>query len=170
MVRALRAAALCSVALILACPGPGTRPLRELGAGVRVRPDGSPVPEPCPAEALQAMRLLQLRPGYALDVEIDANQIQREPLTVLAGPIESINTQPMRRLDVGTRLYGWIWTTGRGVVIRYYRAQMVGGDVFPICAVARRGGDELAGTPGKWPNSVELQSSSALAFIVEEFL
>ncbi len=116
------------------------------------------------------MRLLGIRPGAAADVEIDANQIQREPLTVLAGPIESILSQPMKHLDGGTRLYGWIWTTGRGVVIRYYRAQMAGGEVFPICAVARRGGDELAGTPGKWPNSVELQSSSALAVIVEEFL
>ena len=170
MVRALRAAPLCGVALILACPGPATRPIRELGATVRGRPDGSPVPAPCPAEALQAIRLLRLLPGVAFDVEIDANQFQREPMTVLAGPIESIVTQPMKRLDLGTRLYGWIWTTGRGVVIRYYRAQMVGGDVFPICAVARRGGDELAGTPGKWPNSVELQSSSALAFIVEEFI
>ena len=170
MVRALRAAALCSVALILACPWPGTRPLRELGATVRVRPDGSPVPEPCPAEALQAMRLLRLQPGAAAEVEIDANQVQREPLTVFAGPVESFVTRPMKRLDGGTRLYGWIWTTGRGVVIRYYRAQEPRGEVFPICAVARRGGDELAGTPGKWPNSVELQSSSASAFIVEEFI
>jgi len=170
MVRAVRAAALCSVALILACPGPGIRPIRELGATVRMRPDGSPVPEPYPAEALQAMRLLRLLPGVAPDVEIDANQIQREPLTVFAGPIESILIRPMTNVAGGTRLYGWIWTTGRGVVIRYYRAQEPGGDVFPICAVARRGGDELAGTPGKWPNSVELQSSSALAFMVEEFL
>ena len=170
MVRAARAAALCSIALILACPWPGTRPIRELGATVRLRQDGSPVPEACPAEALQAIRLLMLRPGAAFDVEIDANQIEREPLTVLAGPVESIMTRPSYSLYGGTRLYGWIWTTGRGVVIRYYRAQEPGGQVFPICAVARRGGDELAGTPGKWPNSVELQSSSAMAVIVEEFL
>ena len=116
------------------------------------------------------MRVLRLRPGAAVDVEIDANQVYREPLTIFAGPIESIVTHPMYRLDGGTRLYGWIWTTGRGVVIRYYRAQMPDSDAFPICAVARRGGDELAGTPGKWPNSVELQSSSAMAVIVEEFL
>ena len=116
------------------------------------------------------MRLLRLQPGYAAEVDIDANQIEREPLTVFAGPIESFVTRPMKRLDGGTRLYGWIWTTKRGVVIRYYRAQEPGGEVFPICAVARRGGDELAGKPGKWPNSVELQSSSAMAVIVEEFL
>ena len=117
------------------------------------------------------MRLLKLRPGAAVDVDIDANQIEREPLTVFAGPVESFVTSPRERLYGGTRLYGWIWTTGRGVVFRYYRAQEPrGGEVFPICAVARRGGDELAGTPGKWPNSVELQSSSALAFMVEEFL
>jgi len=116
------------------------------------------------------MRALGLRPGSAADIEVDSNQFEREPLTVFAGPIESILTQPMNKLDGGSRLYGWIWTTGRGVVIRYYRAQMPGGEVIPICAVARRGGDELAGKPGKWPKSVELQSSSALAFIVEEFI
>ena len=116
------------------------------------------------------MRLLRLRPGAAVDVEIDANQIEREPLTVFAGPVESIVLSPRERLYGGTRLYGWIWTTKRGVVIRYYRAQEPRGDVFPICAVARRGGDELAGTPGKWPHSVELQSSSAMAVIVEEFI
>jgi hypothetical protein len=116
------------------------------------------------------MRLLGLRPGSGGVVEIDSNQFEREPLTVFAGPVESILTQPMVHLDGGTRLYGWPWTTERGVVIRYYRAQMVGSEVFPICAVARRGGDELAGKPGKWPKSIELQSSSALAFIVEEFI
>jgi len=62
------------------------------------------------------------------------------------------------------------WTIERGVVIRYYRAQMPGGEVIPICAAARRGGEELAGKPGKYPKSVELQSSSALAFIVEDFI
>jgi hypothetical protein len=116
------------------------------------------------------MRVLGVRPGYAGEIEIDANQDEREPLTVFAGPIESILMRPMTNVAGGTRLYGWIWTTGRGVVIRYYRAQEPGREVFPICAVARRGGDELAGTPGKWPNSVELQSSSAMAVIVEEFL
>ena len=168
--RSVRAGALCSLALILGCPWPGTRSILNAGATVPVRPDGSPVPEPCPAEARQQMHVLGMRPGYAANVEIDANQIEREPLTVFAGPIESITTQHMMGLDGGSRLYGWIWTTERGVVIRYYRAQMRGGEVFPICAVARRGGEELAGKPGKWPKSVELQSSSAAAFIVEEFI
>ncbi len=116
------------------------------------------------------MRVLGMRPGDAGVVEIDANQVEREPMTVFAGPIESILTQHIMHLDAGTTLYGWIWTSKRGVVIRYYRAQMMHGEVFPICAVALRGGDEMAGTPGKWPNSVELQSSSASVFIVEEFL
>ena len=168
--RSVRAGALCSLALILACPRPGPRSILEAGSTVPVRPDGSPVPEPCPVEARQMMHVLGLRPGYAADVEIDANQIEREPLTVFAGPIESISTRPILGLDGGSRLYGWVWTTERGVMIRYYRAQMPGREAFPICAVARRGGDELAGKPGKWPKSVELQSSSALAFIVEEFI
>ena len=39
-VRPVRAGALCGVALILACPRPGTRSILEAGSTVSVRPDG----------------------------------------------------------------------------------------------------------------------------------
>ena len=70
-------------------------------------------------------------------VEIDANQFDRWPLTINAGPIESIMLEPMGRLGGATRLYGRVWTSGPRVVIRYYWAQRVGGSRMPICAVAR---------------------------------
>jgi hypothetical protein len=91
------------------------------------------------------MAALNLRPGDTATVEIDANQFGREPLTVNAGPIESIMMEPMGELGGATRLYGRVWTSGPRVVIRYYRGQRARGNVFPICAVARLGGGHVWG-------------------------
>ena len=165
--------------LVVACVPSG--PLRSggrsgpdlltAGANVPLRSDGTPEPEQCPQDALNVMRALELRPGHSsTGVELDANQIEREPLTVMAGPIESVMTEHMGRLGALTRLYGRVWTSGPRVVIRYYYAQRTGEEPLPICAVARRGAGELEGTPGKFPHSTELPSSNALAFVVQDFL
>ena len=69
----------------------------------------------------------------------------------------------------GARFYGRIWITKRGVVIRYYHAQMIQGDVFPICAVARRDADEMKSSPSAYPGSAELEGSAAWIHIVEDF-
>lgn len=116
------------------------------------------------------MKALRLRPGETAQVEIDANQFDREPLTLNDGPIESIMLEPMGKLEGASRLYGRVWTSGPRVVIRYYRAQMAGGEVIPICAVARKGSGQLDGKPGRFPKSAEVPYSTALAFIVEDFL
>ena len=79
-------------------------------------------------------------------------------------------TEHMGRLGAATRLYGRVWTSGPRVVIRYYHAQRAGENPLPICAVARLGGGELEGKPGKFPNSTELPYSDALAFVVQDFL
>lgn len=116
------------------------------------------------------MRALRLHVGDAARAEIDANQFQREPLTVFSGPVESIITEPMGGLSGGSRLYGWIWTAKRNVVIRYYRAQVPDGEALPICAVARKGGGQLAAKPGAYPGSAELEFSSVAIFIVDDFI
>jgi hypothetical protein len=117
------------------------------------------------------MEALQLRPGTSsAHVELDANQFEREPILLTAGPIESIMMESMGQLGAATRLYGRVWTSGPRVVIRYYRAQRAGGNTLPICAVARLGSGQLDGKPGKYPGSTELPYSSALAFVVEDFL
>jgi hypothetical protein len=77
--------------------------------------------------------------------------------------------EPLGPIRAGTRFYGRIWVTKRGVVIRYYHAQMNNGDVFPICAVARRDADEMKATPGAYPGSVEVEGSVAWIFIVNDF-
>jgi hypothetical protein len=115
------------------------------------------------------MRALRLRVGSGALAEIDANQRQQEPLTVFSGPIESVLMDPLDAIDRGTRFYGRIWITKRGVVIRYYHAAMPDGETFPICAVARRDAGEMKGKPGAYPGSVELESSTAWIWIVEDF-
>jgi len=156
--------------LMIACVPPG-RDLITAGANVTLRSDGTPAPERCPQHALDVMQALELHPGHSSSkVELDANQIEREPLTLIAGPIESVMTEHMGRLGALTRLYGQVWTSGPRVVIRYYYAQRAGENPLPICAVARLGGGELEGKPGKFPNSTELPYSDALAFVVQDFL
>lgn len=141
------------------------------GANVPLRSDGTPGPERCSQHALDVMAALELRPGHSsAPVELDANQFEREPLTLTAGPIESIMMGSMGRLGSATRLYGRVWTSGPRVVIRYYHAQRAGENPLPICAVARLGSGELEGKPGKFPNSTEIQYSDAQAFVVQDFL
>ena len=168
-------AALLVIACVPSVPlRPGARSAPDLiaaGASVPLRQDGTPEPEHCPQDALAVMQALELRPVHSSAlVELDANQIDREPLTLLPGPIESVMMRPMGQLGAATRLYGRVWTSGPRVVIRYYYAQRAGENPLPICAVARRGGGELEGKPGKFPSSAELERSRALAFVVQDFL
>ena len=142
----------------------------EAGGNVPLLPDGRPGPEPCPKEALAFMEGAELRAGDTATVEVDANQFEREPLTLNTGPIESIMLEPMGNLGGTTRLFGRVWTSGPRVVIRYYWAQRPGGKRVPICAVARKGAGQLEGKPGRFPGSAEIPYSNALAFIVESFL
>jgi len=100
--------------------------------------------------------------------EIDANQRQRALLTVFPGPIESVLVNPLDSLRRGTRFYGRIWISKRGLVIRYYRAQMLNGEAFPICAVARRDGDDMRTKLGAYPGSAELEGSAAWIDIVDD--
>ena len=156
--------------LLIACVTP-EGDLITAGANVPLRSDGTPGPERCPQRALEVMRAMELEPGHsAAPIELDANQIEREPLTLIAGPIESVMMGTRGCLGATTRLYGRVWTSGPRVVIRYYYAQRAGQEPLPICAVARRWGNELEGKPGKFPQSTEVADSNALAFAVREFL
>jgi len=165
-----RAVTLSLTCCLLACPPRGGGQVLEDGLNVPLLPDGSPAPEPCPPDAKAMIRALALQnpPGGAL-AEIDANQRRREPLTLFSGPVESVLVDRLGPIGGGSRFYGRIWITKRGVVIRYYHAQMINGPVFPICAVARRDEDQMKSSPGAYPGSAELESSTALIYIVDDF-
>jgi hypothetical protein len=138
-------------------------------AAVALRPDGTPGPQECPEEAQKAMRYVRMYVGDAAWVELDANQMGARPITLYDGPIESVLQDELGTLDSASRLYGWVWTGGPQVVIRYYEAHLPRGDKVPICAVARLGDGQLRKRPESKPGTAILDFSIASAFVVESF-
>jgi hypothetical protein len=149
-------------------PRPPHSPPRERASCCRTA-DGSPGPQECPKKALEAMRILQLRPGDSSTVEIDANQSRQQPLTVYEGPVESYLTDELGFFGPGTRFYGQIWTRGPNVVIRYYEARPLEGETVPLCAVARLtyGGLRKQSSPA--PGMAVLEFSNTPIYIVDSF-
>ncbi|RKH10823.1 serine/threonine protein kinase [Corallococcus sp. CA053C] len=137
--------------------------------GVGLRPDGSPGPEDCPEDALQAMRILRLRVVDGADVELDINQDDVSPITLYDGPVESMLISSLGPLESPTRLYGRVWTGGPQVVVRYYAAHPPDGDRIPICAVARLSKGQLRKRPDSLPGTAILEFSKAGVDIVESF-
>ncbi|HYO59644.1 serine/threonine protein kinase [Archangium sp.] len=154
----------CSAIVLLTSSGCTTVPGR-----VTLRPDGTPGPEACPAKALEIMRYLKLHVGDAALVELDANQMGAWPITIYDGPIESVLQEDLGTIERPARLYGWVWTGGPQVVIRYYEAHPLDGDKVPICAVARLGDGQLRKRPESKPGTAILNASVASAFIVDSF-
>ena len=136
---------------------------------VRLRPDGTPGPEECPSEALQAMRILGLRVGDGAFVELDINQDDVSPITLYDGPIESILKRDLGPLERTTRLYGEVWTGGPQVVVRYYAAHPPDRDKIPICAIARLSKGQLRKRPESKPGTAILEFSTAGVDIVDAF-
>jgi len=159
---ARRIAAVVGLGFLLGCVGPGM---------VALRPDGSPGPEPCPREALRAMEILGLLVGDTGSIDLDANKIDASTITVYDGPIESALERGLSHVfPPATNFYGKVWTSGPWIVIRYYEARRLDGTpAVPICAVARRGGDELKKIPGPARGSAVLDFSEALIVIVDSF-
>jgi hypothetical protein len=139
------------------------------GSGVSIRADGSPGPQECSKKALEAMKILRLRPSDSSTVEVDANQSSQDSITVSDGPVESILREDLGYLPPVTRLYGQIWTGGPNVIIRYYEARPPDGEAIPICAVARLGRGGLLKKPGPHPGSAMLEFSKAGVYIVDAF-
>jgi len=136
---------------------------------VLLRPDGSPGPEKCSKEALTAMRILRLEVLDSAWVELDVNQTDDSPITLYDGPVESMLNDDLGPLEPPTRLYGRVWTGGPQVVIRYYEAKPLHGDVIPICAVARLAMGQLKKLPGSKPGMAIVEHSRAGVYIVDAF-
>src|SRR5512133_3117326 len=93
--------------------------------GVWLRPDGTPGPQACPAEAAKMIGYMNLHVGDNTQVFIDANQGGRERIIVYDRPIESVVRGDLGPLSTLSRVYGRVWTSGPHVVIRYYEAQLL---------------------------------------------
>ncbi len=137
--------------------------------GVWLRPDGTPGPQKCPEEARTAMGYLSLYVGEGAFVRIDANQTAG-PITLYDGPVESVLQDDLGLLEAPARLYGYVWTAGPQVIIRYYEAHPLrGSNKVPICAVARLLQGQLRKRPESKPGTAILDSDGAGVFIVDEF-
>jgi hypothetical protein len=136
---------------------------------VALRPDGSPGPQECSAEAKLAMRAMRLEVGDTSWVELDMNQRKSSPTYLYDGPIESVLENDFGTLEANTRLYGQVWTGGPQVVIRYYEADPPGREKLPICAVARLSFNQLRKLPGSKPGMAILEFSSSGVTIVDSF-
>jgi hypothetical protein len=155
----------CAVLLWLSSGCAGT----SMGR-VTLRADGTPGPEACPVDSLKVMNYLRMFVGESAWVVLDANQSRVSPVTLYEGNIESILEEGLGLLEAPTRLYGRVWTSGPQAVIRYYSAQpMNGGDVVPICAVARLGLGQLRKRPESKPGTAIVDTYQAGVYIVNEF-
>jgi hypothetical protein len=163
--RPLKALLLGSAVLLSTSSGCTT----TTAGSVALRPDGTPGPQECPEEAKKAMRYMKLRVGDSAWVELDANQIKSNPITLYDGPIESILDEDFGTLETTTRLYGQVWTGGPQVVIRYYEAHPPESEKIPICAVARLSENQLRKDPKSLPGTAILEFSVASAYIVDAF-
>ena len=106
--------------------------------GVQTRPD----PEPCPEEAVKAMRQelgwalnTNDAPFILLDVTKGSVEEAREqPLAVWKdGPVTGALIEPHGKAPAGMRIDGHLWTTGDRIYGRYVRAHLPGGRTVPIC-------------------------------------
>lgn len=162
--RAIRRAPVCCAALLLTYAGCTT------AGGVSLRADGTPGPEECREETLQAMRLIRLFVGESAWIDLDANQGMTDVVTLYEGPIESVLIDDLGPLSAPARLYGRVWTSGPQAVIRYYEAQPLDGGIkVPICAVARLGLGQLRKRSDSKPGTAILGSSRAGVYIVDSF-
>jgi serine/threonine protein kinase len=116
--------------------------------GVQTRPD----PEPCPEEAVKAMRQelgwkigSNNAPFILLDVTKGSVEEAREqPLTVWKdGPVTGALIEPHGKAPAGMRIDGHLWTTGDRIYGRYLRAHLPGGRTVPICLELTDGSDRL---------------------------
>jgi hypothetical protein len=106
--------------------------------GVQTRPD----PEPCPEEAIKAMRqelgwptVNSYGPFILLDVtKGSAEEAREQPDAVWKdGPVTGALIKPEGKAPAGMRIDGHLWTTGDRIYGRYVRAHLPGGRTVPIC-------------------------------------
>jgi hypothetical protein len=128
-----------------------------------------PRPEPCPEGAIAAMRARWIRPGHDSPVYIDRFREDDIPVTLEAGPVESRLLHDLGDLPSNSIIFGYIWTLGDEVVVRYYEAMDAQGVRFPFCAIAHDGEDGLKKMPGSPPGKAIIKDDAAVLLVVDTF-
>jgi hypothetical protein len=109
-------------------------------AGLRLRPDGTPLPEECPGEAREAMARMGIKPNDGFVIIVDERLMRQWPTPLEEGAVVGYLEEPDdERVPVGTRFYGQAWTGGEKAIVRYYGLQLPGGTRMPFCLEVRDG-------------------------------
>lgn len=143
-----------------------------LGSGctsVPLRPDGTPGPQKCPDQALDAMRMLGVHPGDTVLVVIETSKFGQSPLALSDGLLEGYLERDLGSLPAGTRLYGQVWTGGTAVVIRYNEVRYPQGGKFPFCGIVINEGGSLNKRPGSSPGIGIIQNDYGTLQAVSAF-
>jgi hypothetical protein len=146
--------------------------LLVLGLGctsVPLRPDGTPGPQKCPDEALEAMRMLGIHPGDTAPIVIETSKFGQKPLALPDGLIEGYLKRNLGKLPAVTRLYGQVWTGGTAVVIRYYEVRYPQGGTFPFCGIVLNEDGGLNKQPGSSPGIGVIQDDYGTVQAVSAF-
>ncbi|HEX5751253.1 MAG TPA: serine/threonine protein kinase [Archangium sp.] len=112
-------------------------------SGVRLRPDGTPEPQDCPREALDAMARLGIHPKDSLTVLVDERWGERGVTRLEEGPVVGYLDSSHEQLPERTRLFGQVWTAGEMVTVWYYEAEVPGGSRMPFCAEVDDSGGQV---------------------------
>lgn len=135
-----------------------------------LRPDGTPGPQDCPAEALKTMQILGMQVGDAAAVELDHFQAGDAPVTLYDGPIETVLDESLGLLEPSTRLYGTVWTSGPRPVIRYFEARRPRSDVIiQVCVATQFPVGQKEKLRGSKPGMAIVDNGVADVYVVDKF-
>lgn len=137
-------------------------------SGVRLRPDGTPLPQDCPRQTLEAMARMGLNPGDSFPVVMDERLGEIDKARLEEGTVVGYVSRFPEHLPEGTRLFGQVWTGGEMVIIRYDALQVPGGPRVPVCVeVDDSGGQEK--DPASPPGVAIISDSVGAAKVVSRY-
>jgi len=117
-------------ALLEGCTG-GTAP--------QVRPMPAPAPAECPADWQASHERLGIGYGYNESVVLQGHEgVNTERAPVREGPVTVVLSDNMGKLPGGALLYGTLQLGESRFYGTFTRAQIPGGDTYPVCLVIGR--------------------------------
>jgi hypothetical protein len=138
-------------------------------SGLRLRPDGTPLPEECPRQALEAMERMGIPMDRSFSLIVDERLNDQWPAPLAEGAVVGYVDDDHAKIPVGTRLYGRAWTGGEKAIIRYYELQAPGGARMPACIEFREGLGGQMKDPSSPPGVALLPDANGVAIAVHRY-
>jgi hypothetical protein len=138
-------------------------------SGLRLRPDGTPLPEECPRQAREAMERMGILLNRTFTFIVDERLEDQWPAPLAEGPVVGYVDSEYAKIPIGTRLYGQAWTGGEKAIVRYYELQLPGGARMPACIEFREGMGGQMKAPGSPPGVALLPDVNGVGVAVHRF-